>query len=65
MSNTKKSLSKGKCLLYLLCVTIVFHTKWLEGSTSWAKLLLNATPGKSANDIKRSTSNDIRESQKV
>ncbi len=66
MSNTKRSRSKGKCLLYLLCVAIVFRTKWLEGYTSWTRMLLDVIPGKSTSEIKRSSaSKEIRELQKV
>jgi len=66
MSNTKRSRSKGKCLMYLLCAAIVFRTKWLEGHTSWTKGFSDVVPDKSATDIKvSSTSNDVREPQKV
>jgi hypothetical protein len=66
MSNTKKSRSQGKCLLYLLCAAIVFRTKWLEGYTSWTRRVSGAMPEKSTTEIKRSSaSKEIRKSQKV
>jgi hypothetical protein len=63
MSNKKRSKIDGKCLLYLLCVAIVFRTKWLEGYTSWIKWLSHVVPDKQVSDIKKSTNK--KESQKV